>query len=102
MRAAGSNFPQILLIPTVSQSLFNTSAWDAMATQVHDHPKAFEDTSEIQTVEDSDPVFSFTHQEYLIQRHRTYLLDPMPSVDAEDPLDLPNWRVMKPQRFNCT
>jgi hypothetical protein len=32
------------------------------------------------------------HQEYLIQRHGTFELGPLPSSDPQDPLNWPEWR----------
>ncbi|OQU93664.1 hypothetical protein CLAIMM_00144 [Cladophialophora immunda] len=32
------------------------------------------------------------HEEYLIERHGTCELDPLPSADPNDPLNLPSWR----------
>ncbi len=36
---------------------------------------------------------SAAHREYLVKRHGTYELDPLPSADPNDPLNLPAWRV---------
>jgi hypothetical protein len=33
------------------------------------------------------------HSDYLLKRHGTLVLDPTPSHDPADPLNLPNWKV---------
>jgi hypothetical protein len=33
------------------------------------------------------------HKAYLVQRHGTYDLNPLPSMDPADPLNWPNWKV---------
>lgn len=33
------------------------------------------------------------HREYLLQRHGTLALDPMPSADPADPYNWPQWKV---------
>ncbi|KAG2736678.1 hypothetical protein G9P44_000768 [Scheffersomyces stipitis] len=38
------------------------------------------------------PELSREHIEYLMERHGTIELDPLPSMDPEDPLNWPNWR----------
>ena len=34
-----------------------------------------------------------SHREYLLQRHGTLDLDPMPSADPADPYNWPQWKV---------
>lgn len=34
------------------------------------------------------------HEEYLLARHGTLELDPLPSMDPLDPLNWPNWKVI--------
>lgn len=41
------------------------------------------------------------HREYLIQRHGTVELDPLPGHDDKDPLNWPRWKVRQPQRTAC-
>jgi hypothetical protein len=36
---------------------------------------------------------STEHQEFLIQRHGTTNLDPIPSMDLTDPFNWPTWKV---------
>lgn len=36
---------------------------------------------------------SQTHQDYLIQRHGTLELDPIPSMSDADPYNWPTWKV---------
>lgn len=33
------------------------------------------------------------HSDYLLKRHGTLVLDPIPSDDPADPLNWPNWKV---------
>jgi len=33
------------------------------------------------------------HRAYLLSRHGTHELDPLPSMDPADPLNWPNWKV---------
>jgi hypothetical protein len=40
------------------------------------------------------------HREYLLSRHKTVDLDPLPTMDPADPLNWPSWKVLSlPQRF---
>lgn len=39
------------------------------------------------------PEMTASHKEYLIARHGTLELDPMPSQDPADPLNWPRWKV---------
>ena len=39
-----------------------------------------------------DPL-SQAHMEYLVGRHGTAALDPVPTMDAADPLNFPSWKV---------
>lgn len=43
----------------------------------------------------SDPaaLLSESHKSYLIERHGTLDLDPIPSMDSADPYNWPSWKV---------
>ncbi|KAL1645252.1 hypothetical protein SLS58_003959 [Diplodia intermedia] len=41
------------------------------------------------------------HREYLLQRHGTLTLDPLPSADPADPYNWPSWKVTYCMLFNC-
>ena len=47
----------------------------------------------INTIETSS--LSQQHQAYLLQRHGTIDLDPIPSMDPADPYNWPQWKVSK-------
>jgi hypothetical protein len=34
------------------------------------------------------------HREYLLSRHKTVDLDPLPAIDPADPLNWPSWKVL--------
>ena len=44
---------------------------------------------------EGDPTSTLTpeHREYLIERHGTFSLDPLPSSDPADPYNWPAWKV---------
>jgi hypothetical protein len=41
----------------------------------------------------SNPPLTCTPENYLVQRHGTYELDPLPSADPADPYNWPAWKV---------
>jgi hypothetical protein len=41
---------------------------------------------------DGVPVLTEEHRDYLIQRHGTVDLDPLPSADPADPYNWPQWK----------
>jgi len=41
---------------------------------------------------DNLPVLTEEHRDYLIQRHGTVDLDPLPSADPADPYNWPQWK----------
>jgi hypothetical protein len=41
------------------------------------------------------------HRAYLLQRHGTLDLDPVPSMDPADPYNWPSWKVSSKQLRNC-
>lgn len=44
----------------------------------------------IETAEDD---ISQVHRDYLVERHGTMILDPLPAADPADPLNWPAWKV---------
>jgi hypothetical protein len=42
---------------------------------------------------DPTALLSETHKSYLIERHGTLDLDPIPSMDPADPYNWPSWKV---------
>lgn len=44
-------------------------------------------------VSDSTTLLSESHKSYLIKRHGTVDLDPIPSMDPADPYNWPSWKV---------
>lgn len=42
---------------------------------------------------DSDSDIAPEHREYLLQRHGTFELDPVPAMDDADPYNWPAWKV---------
>lgn len=40
---------------------------------------------------------SKAHRDYLMERHGTLELDPIPSMDAADPYNWPGWKVRSPR-----
>lgn len=42
---------------------------------------------------------SMPHRNYLLQRHGTLDLDPVPSMDPADPYNWPTWKVIHHQNF---
>jgi hypothetical protein len=42
---------------------------------------------------DSPALLSESHKSYLIERHGTVDLDPIPSMDPADPYNWPSWKV---------
>ncbi|KAK6463803.1 major facilitator superfamily multidrug-resistance protein [Scheffersomyces coipomensis] len=52
----------------------------------HDHIENIEDSSQVEL--DLSP----EHEAYLIERHGTAFLDPLPSSDPKDPLNWPIWK----------
>lgn len=44
-------------------------------------------------LEDGGADLTPEHREYLLKRHGTLSLDPLPSVDPADPYNWPNWKV---------
>ena len=45
--------------------------------------------------EEPTPILTPEHREYLIKRHGTFALDPLPSSDPADPYNWPSWKVYK-------
>lgn len=45
------------------------------------------------TINDPSSVLSESHKSYLIERHGTLDLDPIPSMDQADPYNWPGWKV---------
>lgn len=43
---------------------------------------------------DSDSEIAPDHREYLLQRHGTSELDPVPAMDDADPYNWPAWKVL--------
>ena len=50
-------------------------------------------SSQVEMAEDTMEPLSRAHLEYLVERHGTSALDPVPSMDPADPLNLPTWKV---------
>jgi hypothetical protein len=51
---------------------------------------------------ENEPAENLTpeHREYLLSRHKTVDLDPLPTMDPADPLNWPSWKVLSlPQRI---
>jgi hypothetical protein len=48
---------------------------------------------EQQRIENSVASLLLEHEEFLIRTHGTTQLDPVPSMDPKDPLNLPLWKV---------
>lgn len=46
------------------------------------------------------PTISKAHQDYLMERHGTLELDPLPSMDPADPYNWPAWKVCGLVRTN--
>lgn len=44
---------------------------------------------------DPTALLSETHKSYLIERHGTLDLDPIPSMDPADPYNWPSWKVSR-------
>jgi hypothetical protein len=49
-------------------------------------------TSSAVDLNDGLPVLTEEHRDYLIQRHGTVDLDPLPSADPADPYNWPQWK----------
>lgn len=45
------------------------------------------------SLSDSTALLSESHKLYLIERHGTVDLDPIPSMDPADPYNWPSWKV---------
>ena len=45
---------------------------------------------------------STEHRDYLISRHGTSDLEPLPSMDPNDPLNWPTWKVILGSKRSCT
>jgi hypothetical protein len=43
-------------------------------------------------VENSDDFQPNDHEQYILERHGTLNLDPLPSASPDDPLNWPNWK----------
>jgi hypothetical protein len=48
---------------------------------------------------DTEIELSPQHREYLMQRHGTVDLDPIPAMDDADPYNWPVWKVFSPVHF---
>lgn len=55
-----------------------------------------EKTADAAPLEAADLSISAEHREYVLQRHGTLQLDPIPSADPADPLNWPGWKVDAP------
>lgn len=53
--------------------------------------------SEVECVNDSQASLADLRKTYLLSRHGTLDLDPLPHPDSTDPLNWPLWKVSKPQ-----
>lgn len=47
----------------------------------------------------STTTLSPDHQAYLIQRHGTFVLDPIPGFGDADPYNWPQWKVVTPPQI---
>lgn len=47
----------------------------------------------IAQVETAEVELSQAHHDYLLERHKTVTLDPLPTGDPADPLNWPSWKV---------
>jgi hypothetical protein len=58
-------------------------------------PKATADYVEEKDLDSNDPTrfLSESHKAYLVERHGTLDLDPIPSIDPADPYNWPLWKV---------
>lgn len=53
-------------------------------------------------IEDGGSNISQSHREYLLQRHGTLNLEPLPSEDPADPYNWPVWKVrIRDNRLCC-
>lgn len=48
------------------------------------------------SLENGESFLSPEHKDYLLLRHGTVDLDPMPTMDPADPLNWPAWKVLHP------
>jgi hypothetical protein len=61
---------------------------------VQPNPKHTEDIGIAEAIEDvANATLASEHREYLLQRHKTLTLEPLPSADPADPLNWPSWKV---------
>lgn len=67
-----------------------------MAADIHEPGVSSEDSSS--KSKDSGGLTP-EHQKYLLQRHGTLELDPVPSADPDDPYNWPTWKVRFSERF---
>ncbi len=66
---------------------------DGSVDMVENTNNSLRDTETTQTYFASEISLSPEHRQYLLQRHGTLDLDPMPGPSDADPYNWPHWRV---------
>jgi len=66
-----------------------------VGTETNNHSEALEAQPTHATYIDKDGVVNLSqeHHDYLVRRHGTADLDPMPAFDDADPYNWPQWKV---------
>lgn len=69
---------------------------EAYAKQNMEFIESAADVNNPDTIAAQESRLSKPHRDYLIERHGTFNLDPIPAMDPADPYNWPEWKVSSP------